>query len=411
MIPAQSLVPNPFCPQLPILDPAKFAGRTKLLAAAVRRLFNFGNILVTGERGIGKSSFANQLRNVTLGETTILQRIEIGPPPHDFRCLVSDCACAQDWGLSDVLASLESRLLEQIPLADITLRVRQRWAVDLRVLAYEEETEEIPRFDSRHVDHFLAVVKECIKCCSDISGVCLVIDEVDALATEVHLAPFMKIVMESAQLRCAYPISFVLVGQSGTMARFMEQHPSSQRVFEEFELPRMSDEEVRELLRCTLADTGVKINPLAESAVISLAFGCPEPVQLVGYYAYEAKTNSVIDLQDLRAGVKRAMHTMKRRTLEVLTKAGARALDLAILQTLTNEESGLSLSEVAQRISAAPYSRNASKPRGLVTDSIVAQSLRLLGEHGVVHRFRSKYTVKDPLIRAYILLQSAPDSV
>jgi MoxR-like ATPase len=55
------LKPNPFTPQEPVTDPNKFAGRGEAIRNAVDALFNNKNIIVTGERGIGKSSVAYQL--------------------------------------------------------------------------------------------------------------------------------------------------------------------------------------------------------------------------------------------------------------------------------------------------------------------------------------------------------------
>lgn len=51
----------PFTPQEPVVDPSKFAGRGEPIMNAVDALFNNKNIIVTGERGIGKSSVAYQL--------------------------------------------------------------------------------------------------------------------------------------------------------------------------------------------------------------------------------------------------------------------------------------------------------------------------------------------------------------
>ena len=51
----------PFTPQDPVTDPNKFAGRGEAIKNAVDALFNNKNIIVTGERGIGKSSVAYQV--------------------------------------------------------------------------------------------------------------------------------------------------------------------------------------------------------------------------------------------------------------------------------------------------------------------------------------------------------------
>jgi CspA family cold shock protein len=50
---------NPFTPQAPVTDPAKFAGRKTALGAAARSLFARKNIFVIWERGVGKSSLCS----------------------------------------------------------------------------------------------------------------------------------------------------------------------------------------------------------------------------------------------------------------------------------------------------------------------------------------------------------------
>ena len=52
---------NPFTPQGPVRDPAKFAGRRDSFRNAVDALYNNKYILVSGPRGIGKSSVSYQL--------------------------------------------------------------------------------------------------------------------------------------------------------------------------------------------------------------------------------------------------------------------------------------------------------------------------------------------------------------
>lgn len=72
-----NLKKNPFTPQMPITNTSKFAGRKDAIFSAIDGMFNNKNILISGPRGIGKSSLAYQLLYLTSGETELLTRCGI----------------------------------------------------------------------------------------------------------------------------------------------------------------------------------------------------------------------------------------------------------------------------------------------------------------------------------------------
>ncbi len=84
---------NPFTPQDPITDPNKFAGRAEIMLNAVDSIFNNKNILVTGARGIGKSSVAYQLINLARGDDTLIKRLNIKTSGFEFNHITGDHRC------------------------------------------------------------------------------------------------------------------------------------------------------------------------------------------------------------------------------------------------------------------------------------------------------------------------------
>lgn len=83
-----TLKPNPFTPQEPVIDPNKFAGRGEAIKNAVDALFNHKNIIITGERGIGKSSLAFQLAYLCEGEKTLFEKLEIETNDFEFNYII-----------------------------------------------------------------------------------------------------------------------------------------------------------------------------------------------------------------------------------------------------------------------------------------------------------------------------------
>ena len=73
----QIIFHNPFSPRSPINSPEKFAGRKQEIKTGAIGLVNNNNILVTGPRGIGKSSYANQLLYIAQGEVYLLEKCNI----------------------------------------------------------------------------------------------------------------------------------------------------------------------------------------------------------------------------------------------------------------------------------------------------------------------------------------------
>ena len=103
-----SLKANPFTPQDPVVDPNKFAGRGEAIHNAVDSLFNNKNIMITGERGIGKSSLAYQLTYLSEGEDTLLKRLQIATAGFVFSYISADHRCVPGNTLCDILDSLTS---------------------------------------------------------------------------------------------------------------------------------------------------------------------------------------------------------------------------------------------------------------------------------------------------------------
>ena len=88
------LKPNPFTPQEPVTDPNKFAGRGEAIRNAVDALFNNKNIIVTGERGIGKSSVAYQLIYMAQGDMALIDKLEIDTDGFQFSFVTGEITVA-----------------------------------------------------------------------------------------------------------------------------------------------------------------------------------------------------------------------------------------------------------------------------------------------------------------------------
>ena len=104
----------PFTPQYPVTDPNKFAGRGEAIKNAVDALFNNKNIIVTGERGIGKSSVAYQLIYMAQGDIALMDKLKIETDGFQFSFVTGDHRCVPGNTLSDIVSSLATSLLANL---------------------------------------------------------------------------------------------------------------------------------------------------------------------------------------------------------------------------------------------------------------------------------------------------------
>ncbi len=96
---------DPFFPSRPVKDPDRFAGRSSQVDEVIDSLYQIANgnpkhSIITGDRGIGKSSMLVQTRGVAEGDNRLPNRLKIhlGVPSHDFLCAWHDAAPDQDVG-------------------------------------------------------------------------------------------------------------------------------------------------------------------------------------------------------------------------------------------------------------------------------------------------------------------------
>ena len=136
---------NPFTPQEPVTDPNKFAGRGEAVRNAVDALFNNKNIIVTGERGIGKSSVAYQLIYMAQGDMALSNRLDINTDGFQFSFITGDHRCVPGNTLSDIVSSLATSLLANLNIKGKETRKTTEWQVDLKLfkIGQKKESEEI----------------------------------------------------------------------------------------------------------------------------------------------------------------------------------------------------------------------------------------------------------------------------
>ena len=389
---SRSLVPNPFTPQDPIKDPRYFSGREEEIATAVHALFNNCNILVTGERGVGKSSLAQQLLLLCEGERALLDRIGMATDGFEFSYLAASHACQPGDSLKDIVLALARDVAKHLG-EDSDVVETTEVALDAKLLSIRDTMERTRREPTTVAGVLVdAIVRLVETMPQDFNGICLTIDEVDVIDTGIPFAPFLKAVSESLGLRGVMNVSVMVVGVTGTMTALLSQHPSSSRLLTPVPLPLMTEGELRQILLSTLEGSGRTITRAAINRIVARSNRLPAPVQLLGYYSFQSDSDGEIDSDDVATA--EAIIT-RNKTPEYSGMLKGLAGDQhanRLIEKMSGLQQGVDLEHVARLLH--------------LTAEEAQPVLKRLIAHGVlVVTSEDVYQFKDPLFRLWLFLK------
>ncbi|MBL9153526.1 MAG: cold shock domain-containing protein [Verrucomicrobiales bacterium] len=291
---------NPFTPQDPVVDPRRFAGRRDHFHNAVDALYNSKNILITGPRGMGKSSICYQLLYLASGDNTLAEKLGIDLGGESLNRLTGDHRCTPGNTVVDVSTSLLTTL--QANLGEhMRLKGRETdYNVDLKYFKFGQKESLEPLSTGDLATMFAIDIDRVFKAIGgDASGITFLIDEVDVLLEDVDLAPFLKATIERLRLNHHLSVSFIIGGVTGSATNLLIQHPSAGRLFENIAIGPMQNGELSEIIDLCLEGTGVEITEHAKNKVVGLANNFPQPVHLIGYHAFRLDADAFIDVDDV----------------------------------------------------------------------------------------------------------------
>ncbi|MGA6829080.1 AAA family ATPase [Nitrospira sp. NS4] len=319
---------NPFRPNAPIA-PGMFAGRLAQVDALEEALLqtragNPKNFMVTGERGIGKTSLLQYFKWVAQGHIPTGSGDTV-----NFLVVELDLdSSSTDVGLIRRVELGFNRELAKTERARSFLS--QGWEFLKRIEAFGmslREGEQITDPEVLHDEfaHSLALTTSRI-CEADAEtmfkakydGVILLIDEADNAPKSMRLGAFLKLLTERVQREGCNRLMVGLAGMPSLREVLREGHPSSLRLFDELPLDTLSREDVSTVIDRALDKANkenseqTSIDDAARNALITLAEGYPHFIQQFGYSGFAADTDFVIDIEDVRKGTFGPMGAMDK---------------------------------------------------------------------------------------------------
>ena len=265
-----------FSPSAPIDESDLFAGRAAQIARMIEVVLERGkHAVLYGERGVGKTSLARVFHKLfpTIVRKVNLIREQVDPSDNFssvWRKVFKDIELTIKDGDNDERVTLADFYGDALTPDDV------RRALERSFKASEIPVIVIDEFDKADDESVRTLTANLLKHLSDYS--------VNA--------------------------TVIIVGVADDIGELLSQHESLARCIEQIPMPRMSNDEMKEILRKRLPRLGMKIEPDALWKIITLSRGLPSYVHLLGLYAVQDAANErhlTISESNVDAAIKRAL--------------------------------------------------------------------------------------------------------
>ena len=294
-----------------MVPPGLFAGRLDeidYIIGCLRQTKN-GNpkhFLVSGERGIGKSSLV--LYTQFCAEGSIDEKDE------HFKFVVLNTSLRHE----DTFLTL----IERVAMA-LKKEMEKQDAVGSFVA---KSVEFLSRFEAGGLKYnapanagtdeaFAALLDDfetaILKGGDAYDGILLLIDEADGPDASANLGLFCKLLTEEMAKRRTDKVCIGLAGLPPVVGKLSDSHPSSLRLFHILDLKPLEDHERKMVLDMGLDDANKKnaakctIEPLASTLISEYSEGYPHFLQEFAYCAFEEDDDNVIDANDFLSSLSR----------------------------------------------------------------------------------------------------------
>jgi Cdc6-like AAA superfamily ATPase len=374
-----------FTPAKPVEDDALFAGRSEELNAIIDAINHPGqHVILYGERGVGKTSLTNVI------EAHLAEHSGVVAPRVNASA-------------DDTYSSLLRRVF-----SGIKVQVQQARA-GMTGGSYTREHElsqELPE----NID--ISIVRSMAEEIGKDRLLILIIDEFDV----VRVVRTRRNIAETIKAFSDYnvPATILLVGVGDTVTELLKEHQSVSRSLVEVQMPRMSRQELAQIVDRGMHRLGLAINLEAKERIVNLSRGLPNFTHLLGLYATLCAINSgsrTVRLSDVEGAVSQAIRRSHLSIIQSYTTATSsvrpealfREVLLACALAPANELGWFTAAAVrdplerivGRRIDIPGYSRHlrdfASASRGSVLQKLGAP-------HNTQFRFSS------PLLQPFVVL-------
>jgi Cdc6-like AAA superfamily ATPase len=247
-----------FTPSAPIDRLSLFAGRTRQVTKLINTVSQRGqHAVLFGERGVGKTSLATVLKDI------------LGQKHMDFAVASTNCEAGSTF------ASIFENLFSDLPLEYREQgmgfgQVTHKTLSSMRdVLPVNPKPEDIRKLFAKTVVPTILIIDE--------------IDRIEKGATTVALADTIKTLSDHAS-----QVTLILVGVADSVDGLIKQHASVERALAQIPMPRMSEDELLEIIDNGLKKVGMTADSGCADRIAKLSHGLPHYTHSLALHAAQA---------------------------------------------------------------------------------------------------------------------------
>jgi len=300
-----------FSPAREILDPKLFVGRNEEVSKAIHALLNPGSfIAITGLRGVGKSSFAHQIKLIAEGDKTLAMalKLERSLPKKDFNFIVH---YYKSDGFVDNISDLFKRMLfgdnDNPSLFTLTKSGDKKLAEFKKTVGVEgsagffgarvgakgqEESKYTPYVSDDLIQQFRSLLGTIQRDNQAKDGLLILVDEFDTIEDKSGFSSIVKACSSDF-------VKFGVIGIASNISELIKDHSSINRQIDFINVPLMPEFERLQIIRRAeyRVDRLIEFDDDAMNEVCEKSEGFPYFVHLLGkeamLLAYERGSSRV----------------------------------------------------------------------------------------------------------------------
>jgi len=302
---------SPFTPGQPV--PVEFfVGRTQEInqlremvgATATGRL---QVAFLSGERGIGKSSLANFVKQLVEQEHQVVG-------VQTFLGGVSDLPEMVRRIFDNLLKESIDKAWHEKIISFFGNHVRKvgLFGVSLELEAPEKDLEHAVNNFAPALSKLTEQLKQAEK-----KGLLIILDDINGLANSLDFANWVKSLVDTiATSEKPLPLCLLFVGMEERRQSLIELQPSLARVFNLIEIQSWSKEETRKFYQDAFSRVDISIEEKALEDIVYFAGGLPVLAHEIGDAVFAADEDRKIDYSDATNGIFNAAEIVGRKHLE-----------------------------------------------------------------------------------------------
>ena len=287
-----------FSPAAPVHRRDLFAGRRRQMETLVDVAFERGqHAAVFGERGVGKTSLATIMTSVfsTLGNKLSLK---------------VNCDATDDFD------SVWRKVMDEMRVVATLSKDGQSRPSKVVLEIAIEDLQAVGTIRPSHVSRFLRVISEERECI-------IFLDEFERLEDATTTGSFAETIKLLSDQTVAATI--VLVGVADNLEELLSEHSSIERALAQIRMPRMSRDELSDIVDRGLLMLDMKIDHAAKDTIVSISCGLPHFTHLIA----QAAARTAVDQQETEISLEHVIDAITRlsyRTQETVQNAYSLAI-------------------------------------------------------------------------------------